>query len=313
MLILARVGTHPMTTREKEAGADGATPLEDPEAPLAVPALAEAEQKRVEERVAPRAAVVYETIRREGEDELTRPLAALAWSGIAAGLSMGFSMVAEGLLRSHLPDAEWRPLVVKLGYSVGFLIVVLGRQQLFTENTLTAILPLLARKNLSTLGRVASLWAVVLATNLIGALVFAWVAGNTSVFGPDMQRAFTEIGRDALAVGAGNAVLRGIFAGWLIALMVWLMPTADGARVQIIIIITYVVGLAGFTHIIAGSIEVLYMVMTGAADWGTALGGYILPTLLGNILGGVSLVAVLNYAQVIAGSARANDQPGKQA
>jgi formate/nitrite transporter FocA (FNT family) len=216
-------------------------------------------------------------------------------------------------LRSHLPDAEWRPLVVKLGYSVGFLIVVLGRQQLFTENTLTAILPLLARKNLSTLGRVASLWAVVLATNLIGALVFAWVAGNTSVFGPDMQRAFTEIGRDALSVGAGNAALRGIFAGWLIALMVWLMPTADGARVHIIIIITYIVGLAGFTHIIAGSIEVLYMVMIGAADWGTALGGYILPTLLGNILGGVSLVAVLNYAQVIAGSARANDQPGKQA
>ena len=232
-----------MAMREKEAGTDGETPLEDPKAPLAVPALAEAEQKRVEERVAPRAAVVYETIRREGEDELTRPVAALAWSGIAAGLSMGFSMVAEGLLRSHLPDAEWRPLVVKLGYSVGFLIVVLGRQQLFTENTLTAILPLLARKNQSTLWRVATLWAVVLATNLIGALVFAWVAGNTSVFGPDMQRAFTEIGQDAIGVGAGNAVLRGIFAGWLIALMVWLMPTADGARVHIIII-TYVVGLA---------------------------------------------------------------------
>ena len=308
MLILARVGTHPMTTREKEAGVDGVTPLEDPEAPLAVPALAEAEQKRVEERVAPRAAVVYETIRREGEDELTRPMAALAWSGIAAGLSMGFSMVAEGLLRSHLPDAEWRPLVVKLGYSVGFLIVVLGRQQLFTENTLTAILPLLARKNLSTLMRVARLWAVVLATNLIGALVFAWVVGNTSVFGADVHRAFTDIGRDAISVGAGNAVLRGIFAGWLIALMVWLMPTAEGARVQIIIIITYVVGLAGFTHIIAGSIEVLYMVTTGAADWGTAIGGYILPTLLGNILGGVSLVAVLNYAQVIAASSRARKQ-----
>lgn len=94
------------------------------------------EQKQVEQRIAIGAHVVYETIRREGEDELHRPGAALAWSALAAGLCMGFSFIAEALLMSHLPDAPWRPLISRLGYCVGFLIVILGRQQLFTENTL---------------------------------------------------------------------------------------------------------------------------------------------------------------------------------
>src|SRR5579863_122394 len=89
------------------------------------------EERQVQERVAIGAHVVHETIRREGEEELCRPASALAWSGLAAGLSMGFSLVAEGLLAAGLPRASWTPLVAKLGYSVGFLIVVLGRQQLY--------------------------------------------------------------------------------------------------------------------------------------------------------------------------------------
>src|SRR5487761_1737852 len=108
----------------------------------------ETEQKQVEERVAIGANVVHETIRREGDEELKRTSSALAWSGLAAGLSMGFSLVAEGLLQAYLPDTMWRPLLTKLGYSVGFVIVVLGRQQLFTETTLTAVLPLLSRRDM---------------------------------------------------------------------------------------------------------------------------------------------------------------------
>src|SRR5919205_3248796 len=107
------------------------------------PELSEQEQEEVERRSSPRTEVVYEAIREEGENELGRSSATLAWDGLAAGLSMGFSLVAEGLLRAHLPDAAWRPLVSNLGYSVGFLVIVLGRQQLFTENTLTVVLPVL--------------------------------------------------------------------------------------------------------------------------------------------------------------------------
>ena len=123
------------------------------------------EEKLVQDRVAIGAPVVYETIRREGEDELQRSAAALAWSGLAAGLSMGTSFIAEALLAAHLPRAPWAPLVARLGYSLGFLTVILGRQQLFTENTLTVILPLMVRKDVATLARVVRLWAVVLTAN----------------------------------------------------------------------------------------------------------------------------------------------------
>src|SRR3954465_13897219 len=104
------------------------------------------QEEEAHERSSPSGTVVYKAILKEGESELERSSSALFWSGLAAGLSMGFSLVAEGLLRAHLPAEEWRPLGAKFGYSIGFLIVILGRQQLFTENTLTPVLPLLQKK-----------------------------------------------------------------------------------------------------------------------------------------------------------------------
>jgi formate/nitrite transporter FocA (FNT family) len=267
----------------------------------AAPDLHAGEHEEVEARGAPRPLVVYEVIRREGEDELRRTWSALAWSGLAAGLSMGFSLVAMGLLRARLPDTPWRPIVVNLGYSIGFLIVILGRQQLFTENTLTPILPLLNKPSTETFWRVARLWAVVLVTNLIGALAFAWVVGHTAVFRPETRAAFAAIGQEALNGNFWTVFLRAIFAGWLIALMVWLLPGAETARLMIIIIITFLVGLGGLAHIIAGSVEIFYLLMTGGASWAHGIGGWLVPTLCGNIVGGLSLVAALNHAQVTSG------------
>ena len=263
------------------------------------PDLTAKEEKQVEQRAAPRAAVVYETVREEGEFELSRSVSALAWSGLAAGLSMGFSMVSEGLLQNHLPDAPWRPLVSKLGYSIGFLIVILGRQQLFTENTLTVILPLLLRKDAKTLFCVARLWTTVFAANIIGAFIFAFVVAHTDIFSAAMRHTFAEIGSEALRGDWTTIFLRAIFAGWLIALMVWLLPTAESARVWVIIIMTYCVALGGYAHIIAGSIETFFAAFSGAADWAGLFGNWMLPTLLGNIIGGTSLVAVLAHAQIV--------------
>ncbi|HLH15863.1 MAG TPA: formate/nitrite transporter family protein [Bryobacteraceae bacterium] len=261
--------------------------------------LSERELEEAEERSSVRAHVVHEAVRREGEAELRRPSTALAWSGLAAGLSMGFSLIAEGLIRSRLPDLPWRPLVSKLGYSFGFVLVVLGRQQLFTENTLTPILPLLERPGREMLWHVLRLWVIVLAMNLVGAVAIAWVLGNSSVFRPEVRHAFAEIGHESANVTFGLAVLRGVFAGWLIAFMVWLLPFAESARLAVIVGLTWLVGLGGFTHVIAGSIEVLFLVTTGELPWHRCAFGYILPTLIGNILGGVSLVAALNHAQVV--------------
>ena len=220
--------------------------------------------------------------------KLRRPLEAVAFSGLAAGLSMGFSFVAEGLLNAYLPPTSWAPLVIKLGYPVGFLIVILGRQQLFTETTVTVVLPLLSRRTAATLTRVLEFWAVVLATNLLGALFFAWVLGATDAYGPLVKGQFAQLGFAALSPDFWGTVVRAVFAGWIIATVVWLQPVAAGSRVVVIIILTYLVGLANLSHIIAGSVETLYLVTTGHLSWVTWLGHFMAPTLLGNALGGVA-------------------------
>lgn len=266
------------------------------------PALSEDQRHEAEERTSVTAPVIHEAIRLQGEDELRRPASALAWSGLAAGLSMGFSFLAEGLFQNYVPDAQWRPLLVHLGYPLGYLIVIIGRQQLFTENTLTAIIPLLVKRNRKTLFSVLRLWTVVLVANLAGAHIFAWVAGNTPLLNPQFQDALRQLANNAANVTFGAAILRGVFAGWLIALVVWLIAAANSMAVEIIIILTYIIGVAGLTHVIAGSVDVLFLVMTGAKPWSLYLTGYLLPTLIGNIIGGVALVSALNHAQVISGS-----------
>lgn len=258
------------------------------------------EQKQVEERTAIGANVVYEAIRREGDEELKRSSSALAWSGLAAGLSMGFSLIAEALLAAYLPDQPWRPLIAKFGYSVGFLIVILGRQQLFTENTLTVMLPLLLRKDLRTARSVARLWTIVLTSNLVGTYLFALGVARIPVFTPHIQQTIALVSQEVPG-GFGIVVMRGIFAGWLIALMVWLLPGAESARISTIIIITYLIGLGGFNHIIAGSNKVFFLVASGQETWFAYLTHFFLPTFLGNVIGGISLVAFLGHAQVVAG------------
>jgi formate/nitrite transporter FocA (FNT family) len=265
------------------------------------PPLNRAELKQVEERVAIGAHIVHETIKREGEDEFKRSSLALGWSGLAAGLSMGFSLVAEALLLEHLPSAGWSPLISKLGYSAGFLIVVLGRQQLFTESTLTAILPLLTKRDLKTAFSVARLWSVVLLANLLGTGIFAWAIARSRIFNPDTVHALILVSVPAPDSTFGIALMRSIFAGWLIAIMVWLLPAAESAKVSIIIIVTYLIGLGGFNHAIAGSTKMLFLIFTGNLSWNYYLGQFLVPTLLGNIIGGVSLVAFLGHAQVVAG------------
>ena len=261
-------------------------------------ALSQAEERDAERRSAPRAVVVFEAIRQEAQEELKRHNRALFWSGLAAGLSMGFSFIAEALLQAALPDAPWRPLISKLGYSVGFLIVILGRQQLFTENTLTPVIHVLRVRKAGVLWNVLRLWGVVLSANVLGTLVFGWVMYRVELFPPQVQAALASVALHAHATDFGPSFIGALFAGWLIALMVWLLPAAETARVGVIIIITYLVGVAGFPHIIAGSTQMFYNIAAGAMSVSEALSGFFLPVLTGNIIGGVALVAALNYAQV---------------
>lgn len=263
-----------------------------------IPQLESSELEAVQSRVNISPAVVHETIRVEGERELNRSALPLSCSALAAGMSMGFSLVGRGVLYYYLPTAMWRPLVDSLGYSLGFLIVVLGRQQLFTENTLTVILPLLSQFTLRNLSRVLRLWGIVLAGNLVGSLLFATLIAQTLIFPPGIRHVFTTLSQEALVGGFGLLFLRGIFAGWLIALMVWLLPAAENMRLHIIILLTYIIGVAAFAHIIVDAVSAFYLINLGKLSILSALGVYLLPILIGNIIGGVALVAVLNYGQV---------------
>jgi formate/nitrite transporter FocA (FNT family) len=259
------------------------------------------EQEEIHHRSSPSGKVVYQAVMKEADEELERPSSALFWSGLAAGLSMGFSLAAEGILRHHLPQAAWTALVSKLGYCVGFIVVILGRQQLFTENTLTPILPLLQRKDGKTLGNVARLWGVVLVANIAGALAISFVAARSTAFESGVRDEFVAMGHEVMKYGFWTLMLRGVFAGWLIALLVWMLPYAESSHFFVIVLITWLIGVAGFSHIIAGAIEVFVLGWSSAKPWTEVWGIYVVPVLVGNISGGVTLVAALNHAQIASG------------
>src|SRR5581483_7513690 len=170
----------------------------DEDEAVAAPELTEKQREEAEERTSISVDVVHEAIRKDGDEELNRSVSALSWSGLAAGLSMGFSFVTQALIQAHLPDEPWRQLLVRLGYPLGFLIVIIGRQQLFTENTVLAIIPLLARRNATTFLRVLRLWVVVLLANMVGAHLFAWVVADTPMFQSGVQHEMLNLAKKAM-------------------------------------------------------------------------------------------------------------------
>lgn len=256
------------------------------------------QEESVAESGRPDAFVLHEVIRREGDEELRRRAGALLISALAAGLSMGFSLIVPGVLQAHLPEAPWASLITSLGYATGFLIVVLGRQQLFTENTLTPILPLLHDRSSGTLRRVLRLWGIVLSGNIVGTAAIAAVLAFSDAFEPGLHAAFTQISHHALASAFATTVIKAVFAGWLIALMVWMLPATGSAAVFVVILITWLVSMCGLSHIVAGSVDTFYLVFTGEASMVDYVWRFFLPTLIGNVFGGTALVAVLNFGQV---------------
>jgi formate/nitrite transporter FocA (FNT family) len=262
------------------------------------PHLDEHEQEQAATHAPVGPLVIHEMVRAQGQKELERSFSGLAWSGLAAGLSIGFSFLMQAYLRAGLPEAPWARLVDAFGYSLGFLIVVLGQQQLFTETTLTALVPTLTERTLAALWRTVRVWGIVLAANLIGTVVFGSVAARPGVFEPSAYEAMTALSAATMAHPFGQTLITAVSAGWLIGLMVWLLPGSGPARPLIIILLTYAVAACGFPHIIAGSVEAVFGVASGHASVADYFLKFLLPTLIGNTIGGTALVALLNHAPV---------------
>ena len=255
-------------------------------------------ERAVSDRVRPSALMVFETVRREGAEEMTRPSASLFWSGIAAGFALSFSLAASGMLMAVTEPGPLRDLIKPFGYVVGFVIVVFGRLQLFTENTIAAILPLVANFTTSNLYRVARLYLIVMAANLIGAALAACVMAFAPVMKPDHFAGVLEVARHAMEPGFLETLALGIPAGFLVAAMVWMLPTANNDKFLIVVLIIYLLALGEFAHVIVGAVEVGVLVLVTEMNIIEGVFGFIVPALIGNIIGGTALFALLAYAQI---------------
>jgi len=257
------------------------------------------EIRDVEEMSSPRAPVIYEVVRRLGDEEMERPITSLWWSGVSAGLSISFSLLAQAILEMHLPDTPCRLLIAGFGYCVGFLMVILGRQQLFTESTITAVLPVLSKVSWQSIWGMARIWLIVLIANLTGTLFAAMFCTFTPVLPADLLAGMLKISSALLSLGWWNMAFRGVTSGFLIAAMVWMIPSAENAKFLVITLMTYLIAIGGFTHIVAGSMEAHMLVLNGEWEWWQMLGQFLLPVLLGNMIGGTALFALISYAQVM--------------
>ncbi|MFI8125229.1 formate/nitrite transporter family protein [Acinetobacter sp. ABJ-A23_2] len=248
------------------------------------------------EKLSPR--LVYEIIRRDGAEELDRPTAALIFSGIAAGLVISFSFVFKAIIASYIPtDAIWTDLITNFGYTIGFLIAILGHMQLFTENTITTVVPLFKPFTLDKLRAVGRLWGIVILCNIIGTALASLFFLTTDLFTPDIDKALDELAHHVASFSAIQNLLKGVMSGLLIAALVWMLPSVSN-KFLVIFFMTYLIGLGDFTHVVVGSTEMSYLVWQGEASIGEYLFNFLIPTTIGNIIGGTGVFTLLIYGQV---------------
>ena len=262
------------------------------------PQDAQAEEKSVSEATALSPKLIYEVIRREGRDELNRTNRSLIWSGISAGMLISLSVLGEAIFRTYLPDAGWRFLLENLGYSLGFIAVIMGRMQLFTENTITTVLPLMQERSLNILCRLMRLWAVVLGANVIGAFAAAALFIYTPAIPAEVLPAIISLSEHATGMPAAEGFWRAIPAGVIVALIVWMMPQADETSFFLILVFTWLIAAGDFAHIVAGSVEMAVMILDGQLGLMAAVFEFFLPVLAGNIVGGTIIFTLVAWGQV---------------
>ena len=253
----------------------------------------------------PSAQDIYEQVANNARQELGRSTISLAISGLAGGIFMGLSALGNAIAIALLTTPGTVPshtifFVGKMFYPLGFIVVILGRSQLFTENTLYPVALVLAEK--SHFWKTLRLWATVLPANVLGALAFAVLASLTGAIRPDVVQSLAQLGLEAIHNPPATIFWSGVMGGWIIATVAWLVSGSHSitGSVMIIWMLTFVVGLGNFAHCIATSGEILTAILIGKAAWSSYF-TWLLPAVAGNICGGVGMVTLLEYGQVIIG------------
>ncbi|HET7313382.1 MAG TPA: formate/nitrite transporter family protein [Salinisphaera sp.] len=259
--------------------------------------MASRKEPQAESRARLSAPEVYQKIRAEGEEELARPNASLWWSGVGAGFAVAASVVAETALHDKLPDSGWRPFIESFGYSVGFVIVIIGRIQLFTENTITPILPLMAAPSSKLFFKTVRLWLIVFSANVVGAVLSALLA-YYGYFTVSQMHSAIAVAEPLAHTGWLQMMLKGIPAGFLIASIVWMTPNSRGFEIWVIVMATYIIAVGGYTHVVVGSVEVSMLFFAGQMSLFNSIFVFLIPAFIGNVLGGSVLFSLLAYGQV---------------
>ncbi|QCK15675.1 formate/nitrite transporter family protein [Mangrovivirga cuniculi] len=220
-------------------------------------------------------------------------------SALIAGLEIGFSLVLMGYLHTVFKDIyppDVLGLIVSFGYPIGFIFVIIGRSELFTEQTALAMIPVLNKsKNFVSL---LTLWGLVLLGNLIGGLIFSY---GFSWFGPAKgfvpESTLIELGEKFIKEPIGIVMGSAILAGWMMGLLGWLITSVQESisRIVLILLITIIIGMAGLHHCIVGSVEVLTaMWVSDSIDY-KDYWQFLWPSVLGNLIGGAIFVSVLKF------------------
>jgi len=233
-----------------------------------------------------------------GEEELKRSSPGLMFSGLAAGLGMGLSGLGSAAVVATVGHGRSGLLLAALLYPLGFIAVIVGRAQLFTENTLFPVILVLDRRR--HLLNTVRLWVVVFIANVLGALLFAVLMVLAHTLTPSLRDSLEYLGVHAARGSWGGLFWKGIAGGWIIALVAWLVTASRDTTAQIALIwfATFAIGAAHLAHCIAGSGEILAAVVGGHVGVGTFF-YWLSAATLGNAVGGVVMVSLLNYGQVV--------------
>ena len=248
----------------------------------------------------PSAEDIYNQVAANARQELKRTNTALAISGFGGGAFMGLSAMGTAIAVALLGTGSTAMILSRMLYPIGFIVVIIGRSQLFTENTLYPVALVLAEKRY--LWQTLRLWSIVLPANVAGALGFSLLAAWSPALQPIFVQALTRLGLDCLAHPASTVFWSGVFGGWIIAMAAWLVSGSHSitGSVMVIWMLTFIVGAGNFAHCIASSCEIMVAVLTHQATWGAYLRWFI-PAVSGNICGGVGLVTILEYGQAMYG------------
>lgn len=243
---------------------------------------------------------IFEAVEDNAHEELRRSVQALAFSGFAGGLTMGLTGLSVASALVMLGDTPSHEFIANLVYPIGFIAVIIGRAQLFTENTLYPVALILSERR--HVRDTARLWGVVLLFNILGASAFAALATRTSSLLPEIMRNLIELGIRASQGSSAHIFWSGVIGGWIIALVAWMVTASHWTIGQIVVIWlrTFVVGVGHFAHCVASSGEIMSAVFAGSVAFPRYLHWLALAT-AGNICGGVTIVTLLNFGQVKAG------------